>query len=241
MAAAANCATSHILFGINQIGLEYDDTVLIQGGGGLGLTAIAVAKEHGDKTILIKGAERRIERANELGVDHVVNLTKYETVDARAEQVRKLNSGQGADLGIEVTGFPEPFAEGVQHLCNGGRYLEIGNLIPGIETDFALGDLTRIAGMLTVHGLRTGLGKSYRQTIDILTEMPGICAEIGLTRLPHCTVFRDWFPKIPIKRYRAFLNASVEKRTGHAAIQPASTVITRRATTPTAPITASVH
>ena len=60
--------------------------------------------------------------------------------------------------------------------------------------------------MLTLHGLRIELGKSYRQTIDLLTEMPGICAEIGLTRLPHYTVLRDWFPRIPIKRYRAFLD-----------------------------------
>lgn len=42
--------------------------------------------------------------------------------------------------------------------------------------------------------------------------------EIGLTRLPHFTTFRDWIESIPTKTWRAFLVASAEKRTGYAAI-----------------------
>jgi len=45
--------------------------------------------------------------------------------------------------------------------------------------------------MLTLQALRIELGTSYRQTIDLLSEMPGILDEIGLTRLPHFTVLRD--------------------------------------------------
>ncbi len=72
--------------------------------------------------------------------------------------------------------------------------------------------------MLTLQALRIELGKSYRQTIDILSEMAGIREEIGLTRLPHFTVLRDWFETITMSTYRAFLGASAEKRSGHAAI-----------------------
>jgi len=39
--------------------------------------------------------------------------------------------------------------------------------------------------MLVLHALRIELGKSYRGTIDLLGEMPGITEEIGFTRLPH--------------------------------------------------------
>lgn len=48
--------------------------------------------------------------------------------------------------------------------------------------------------------------------------MPGVLEEIGLTRLQHYTVLRDWFKKISTKNWRAFLRASAEKRTGRAAI-----------------------
>mgnify|MGYP000610360892 CR=1 FL=1 len=72
--------------------------------------------------------------------------------------------------------------------------------------------------MLTLHALRIELGKSYRVVVDLLSEMPGVLEEIGLTRLPHDTVLRTWFARIPTKTWRAFLGASAEKRTGHAAI-----------------------
>ncbi|AHG02914.1 transposase ISH9 [Halobacterium sp. DL1] len=72
--------------------------------------------------------------------------------------------------------------------------------------------------MLTLHALRIELGKSYRVAVDLLSEMPGVLEEIGLTRLPHYTVLRTWFARIPTKTWRAFLDASVEERTGHAAI-----------------------
>jgi IS5 family transposase len=70
--------------------------------------------------------------------------------------------------------------------------------------------------MLTLHAIRIELGKSYRQTIDLLSEMPGVLEEIGLTRLPHYTVLCDWFETISMARWRAFLGCRAEKRTGHA-------------------------
>ncbi len=72
--------------------------------------------------------------------------------------------------------------------------------------------------MLVLHAIRIELGKSYRGTIDLLSEMPGITEETGLTRLPHFTVLRTWFGRIPMKKWRAFLGRSAEKRTGHFAI-----------------------
>ncbi len=51
--------------------------------------------------------------------------------------------------------------------------------------------------MLSLHALRIELGKSYRVAVDLLSEMPGVLEEIGLTRLPHYTVLRTWFARIP--------------------------------------------
>ena len=63
--------------------------------------------------------------------------------------------------------------------------------------------------MLAPHVLRIKLGKSYRQTIDLLSEMPGVLEELGLTRLPHFTVLRNSFATIPIERWCAFLGRIV--------------------------------
>ena len=72
--------------------------------------------------------------------------------------------------------------------------------------------------MLALHALRIELGKSYRQTIDLLSEMPGVLDELGLTRLPHFTALRNSLATIPIGHWRAFFGRSAEKRSGHAAI-----------------------
>ena len=57
-------------------------------------------------------------------------------------------------------------------------------------TPFGVGGFADWA-MLTLHALRIELGKSYRVTVDLLSEMPGILDEIGHTRLPHyTTVYR---------------------------------------------------
>ena len=59
--------------------------------------------------------------------------------------------------------------------------------------------------MSTLHALRIELSKSYRVTLDLPSEMPAVLDEIGLTRLPHYTVLRDWFVTIPTETWRTFL------------------------------------
>jgi len=44
--------------------------------------------------------------------------------------------------------------------------------------------------MLVLNALRIDMGKSYRRTIDLLSKMPRITDEIGLTKHPHFTVLR---------------------------------------------------
>ena len=72
--------------------------------------------------------------------------------------------------------------------------------------------------MLTVHALRIELAKSYRVAVDLLSEMLDALEEIGLTRLPHYTVLRTWFERIPIATWCAFLDRRATKRTGYTAI-----------------------
>lgn len=143
VAAGANCALSQVLYGIDEVDVSYGDSVVVQGAGGLGLNAIAVANERGAETIVVEGVDGRLERAEEFGVDHTVDFREYDTVEARADRVAELTDGDGADVGIEVAGVPDAFAEGIHLVRKGGRYLEMGNVSPGQMTDFDPGLLTR--------------------------------------------------------------------------------------------------
>ncbi|WP_227132700.1 zinc-binding dehydrogenase [Halorubellus salinus] len=143
VAAAANCALSQVLFGIQEVGVDYNDTVVVQGAGGLGLNATVVANELGAETIVIDGVDERLDQAAAFGADHVIDFRELDTVDARSARVEELTDGVGADVAIEVAGVPEAFVEGIELLRKGGRYLEMGNVRPGHEVDFDPGKLTR--------------------------------------------------------------------------------------------------
>jgi threonine dehydrogenase-like Zn-dependent dehydrogenase len=142
-AAAANCALSQVLHGLDKINLRLDETVVIQGAGGLELNAAAVANEIGAKTIVIDGVAERIDRAREFGADHTIDLNEYETVEARRNRVEELTDGLGADVAVEVTGVPAAVEEGFHLLGKGGRYLIMGNIFPGKEATIDPGQVVR--------------------------------------------------------------------------------------------------
>jgi IS5 family transposase len=73
--------------------------------------------------------------------------------------------------------------------------------------------------MIGVNAIRIKLEKSYRETYDLLSEMPCVLSELGLSRPPSYVTIHNWFKRIPTQRWRAFLRASAEKRgRSHAAI-----------------------
>jgi len=73
--------------------------------------------------------------------------------------------------------------------------------------------------MLALHCLRVRLGKSYRETVDLLREMPGILAELGLERPPHFTTLCAWFGRLPMSHWRTLLAVTAQQGPArHAAI-----------------------
>ncbi len=142
-AASANCALSQVYYGIDKSALAYGDTIVIQGAGGLGLNATAIAKEKGAKVIIIDAVESRLELAKRFGADHTINLKEFDTVEKREAAIKGLTDGVGADVGIELSGVPAAFSEGIHLIRSGGQYVTIGNVSPGKYTDFDPGLLTR--------------------------------------------------------------------------------------------------
>ncbi|WP_426007344.1 zinc-binding dehydrogenase [Paenarthrobacter sp. NyZ202] len=168
VAASANCALSQVTYGIDQIGLQYSETLLIQGAGGLGLNAIAVAKERGATVIVIDPSAPRLEQARRFGADHTINLTELPDLDGRIAAVQELTDGQGADVAVELTGVPEAFAEGLRQLRRGGRYLVMGNLSPGRTVPFDPGYVTRKA--LTIKHVDRYEGRYLFRSLAFLAQ-----------------------------------------------------------------------
>ena len=129
MVTPVNCALSQVIYGLRKANLQIGDTLVVQGAGGLGTNACAVAKEMGaDRVIVIDGLPGRLELAKQFGADETVDLNEYSTPEARVQRVTELTGGRGGDVVAELVGTPAAVPEGLQMVRSGGTYLEIGNI-----------------------------------------------------------------------------------------------------------------
>jgi threonine dehydrogenase-like Zn-dependent dehydrogenase len=144
LVAPINCALSQVLYGLHQIGVWLGDTVVVQGAGGLGIYACAVAKDMGaGRVIAVDAIPERLQLAREFGADEVLDLRELPTREARVERVKELTAGVGTDVCIEVVGIAGVVQEGLEMTRVGGRYLWMGNIVPGMTAEIVPHDAVR--------------------------------------------------------------------------------------------------
>jgi threonine dehydrogenase-like Zn-dependent dehydrogenase len=132
IATPSNCALSQVLYGLRRAGLRAGHSVVIQGAGGLGINAVAVARDMGaDRIIVIDRLAERLELARAFGADHTLSTAELTTADRRVEAVKELTDGFGADVVADLVGYPDVIPEGLRMLRGGGGYLEVGSIAPG--------------------------------------------------------------------------------------------------------------
>ena len=136
LVSPVNCALSQVIFGLRQAGLGFGDRVVIQGAGGLGTQAAAVAKDMGAATVIvIDQIPGRLELARAFGADATINIKEVTERKDRINYVRTLTGGAGADVVCDFVGFPQVIPEGLEMLRAGGTYLEIGTISRGAKVE----------------------------------------------------------------------------------------------------------
>ncbi|RMF91982.1 MAG: zinc-binding alcohol dehydrogenase [Nitrospinota bacterium] len=143
-----NCALSQVIYALHRANLQMGDAVVIQGAGGLGLYAVAAAKERGAGLIIsIDGVKGRLELARQCGADHVIDINELKEPQERIARVKELTGYRGgADVVLEVVGYPQVIPEGLDMVRKGGVYVEIGNIWPGSNVTF---DMSRVLFNMT--------------------------------------------------------------------------------------------
>ncbi|MBP1934901.1 zinc-binding dehydrogenase [Ammoniphilus resinae] len=129
LASLSSCAFRSVISAMDQTGpIRNTDTVLIQGTGPLGLLAIGVAKISGAKNIIAIGApDLRLDMAKEFGADQVISIEKTGYKE-RMERIKDATNGRGPDVVFEFSGNVKAFAEGLDLIAPGGRYMVVGQL-----------------------------------------------------------------------------------------------------------------
>jgi len=131
--AGVNCAMAQVMSGWDLADLRFGETVVIQGAGGLGLYAIAVARERGaGRIIVVDGVRERLEVAAMFGADEFVDLQDLPTPEQRIRRVRELTDGFGVHSVLECVGLGQSMETAIRIARPGGAIGRVG--VPQEET-----------------------------------------------------------------------------------------------------------
>ena len=199
LAATLNCAMAQVIYGFEAVRLGMGETVVVQGAGGLGLFATAVAKERGaERVIVVEGVPERLDLAEAFGATDIVNMRELPEAEDRIKRVWELTRGVGAQIACDFVGYPGVMLEGLRMLGNGGRYLEIGNINTGLTCEFEPNLLVR--NHLSITGMLQYEPRHLKQAVDFAART--------LSRYPYSKQMAYRFPLADINR------AFVEQNTG---------------------------
>lgn len=121
------CGLVTAVHAVERTGLQLGDSVLVQGTGAVGLSAIALARLSGAGTIIAIGAPAdRLNLAREMGADVVLDVRD---TDSRLRQttINEVTGGAGVDVAIEAAGSPRAFEEALGLVRDGGTYVIAGH------------------------------------------------------------------------------------------------------------------
>jgi alcohol dehydrogenase len=170
VASPANCATSTVAAVFRYAGSCEGKTVVVHGAGMLGLTACAMAAGGGAATVIaIEPDEMRRQMALHFGAAEVLDATRPEKENR--DRILSLTQGRGADIGMELSGYPEAIESGINLLRMGGRFVMAGATFPGRPVAILAEQVVR--RMLHIIGVYNYSPEDLECALDFLSKAHG--------------------------------------------------------------------
>ena len=141
--------------------LRAGEKVLIVGAsGGVNTASIQIAKLTGASVIVVGSDAKKLELAEELGADILINRSK---TDNWSKEVYKLTNRQGVDVVVDNVGTTFPLS--FRALRKGGRLLTVGNTAaPKFEID----NRYIFAKHISIIGSTMGTLKDFREVMALI-------------------------------------------------------------------------
>jgi len=99
-----------------------EDILILGAGSGVGSAAIQIAKFFGARVITTAGSEEKLQKARQLGADHLIN---HKTQKIR-DEVRRITNKRGVDVVFEHVGTAT-WDDSLASLASSGRLVTCGN------------------------------------------------------------------------------------------------------------------
>jgi alcohol dehydrogenase len=137
---------------VDQARVSEGQWVAVHGCGGVGLSAIMIARALGAQVIAIDIAAEKLELARSIGAHATLDASAHADIPAA---VRDLTSG-GADVSIDALGSPQTCVNSVASLAKRGKHIQVGLLLaeqsrPALPMDQVLAKELEIIGS---HGMQ---------------------------------------------------------------------------------------
>ena len=160
-----------VVHGLERIGgLEYGDSVVVQGSGPVGLMGLLLARDAGAGRVIVVGAPAsRLALARAFGADETIDITTT-TAAERIARVLALTDGRGADVVLECAGVPAAVAEGLELTRVNGRYLIAGHY--GDAGTVPLNPHLINKKQLLITGAWSASNKHFLRGIHLMRKLP---------------------------------------------------------------------
>lgn len=145
--------------------LQGGDWVAVHACGGVGLSAILIAKALGAGVIAVDVAVDKLELARKLGADHLLNGRE---VDNIPEAIKTLTGG-GAQISVDALGSTETCINSILCLAKRGRHIQIGLMTgPHRTPPIPMGPV--IANELEILGSHGMQAHAYPGMLQLITS-----------------------------------------------------------------------
>jgi L-iditol 2-dehydrogenase len=175
-----------VLRGLHETGVEIGDTVVIIGGGPIGLMFVQVARAIGCNVISVVKRDEQVQAARQMGAHEIVQTTKVQNV---VEAIRALSpQKRGCDVVIEAVGRPEAWEWAVDMVRKGGTVNFFGGCPTGtkVSLDTALLHYSEITCKASFHHTPDHIRRALDLIADgAVTASHFINHEEPLSRLPQ--------------------------------------------------------
>ena len=165
-----------VLRGLHETGVEIGDTMIVIGGGPIGLMFVQVAKAIGCNVVSVVKRDSQVAAAKRMGAHDVVQITN---VKDPIEAIRAVTpEKRGGDVVIEAVGRPEAWEWATEMVRKGGTVNFFGGCATGTKVQL---DTNRL------HYSEITLKATFHHTPDTVRRAFGLIAEKKIRSTDYIT------------------------------------------------------
>ena len=164
-AAALGCRFATAYRGLtNRAALQPNQTIAIFGCGGVGLSALLIAKALGANTICIDINDATLQKAKELGADYII----YSRANDPVKKILEITQ-TGADVAVDALGSEITANQSIHSLKRRGKHIQLGLLLtPDGKTPISMA--RAIAYELDLLGSHGMAAVDYPEMLKLITQ-----------------------------------------------------------------------